>query len=221
MSATGCRAVETGAPRRRPERPFPREDGQLLRRMAALRPGPGSAGLHRRCSGRGLAPTRVARLGHRPGRNRDEIGPVPPIKPHETLRGYSSDRTNPGQDALHGRAARGRSMLGGCVPTACSNSPSRTIQCDIATWSSTRSRRRRHPCRRAYGRVSRLRVVRASPRLPPVHAPNLWPGAGTGPWRRRGPGFGPTGDSAARRGNRRRTCGSGGPSWPRSRSGSP
>jgi dihydrofolate reductase len=41
------------------------------------------------------------------------------------------------------------------VPTACSNSPSRTIQCDIATWSSTHSRRRRHPCRRAYGGTRR------------------------------------------------------------------
>ena len=36
---------------------------------------------------------------------------------------------------------------GGWSSTVCSNSPSRTIQCATATWSSTRSRRRRHPCR--------------------------------------------------------------------------
>src|SRR5664280_2046432 len=44
---------------------------------------------------------------------------------------------------------------GGWSSTACSNSPSRTIQCDIATWPSTRSRRRRRPCRRAYGGTRR------------------------------------------------------------------
>src|SRR5664279_813149 len=43
----------------------------------------------------------------------------------------------------------------GWSSTACPNSPSRTIQCDIATWSSTRSRRRRHPCRREYGGTRR------------------------------------------------------------------